>query len=238
VHGLAVVRSRWRRLRRLRIAAIALLAAGTAVVATATAANARMHTDADALTYDEVTIVPPRRVAIVFGSKVEADGAPSPALADRLHGAIALYRAGRVEHLLMTGDNRTAEYDEVTSMRSFALAQGVPATAITRDHAGLDTYDSCLRARTIFGVHDAVLVTQSFHLPRALYLCRRHGIDAVGLAVADWQHNPEQGHPYTRDKQIHYTVREWVARVNARVDAEVWHRDPAIGGPYLGLGER
>jgi vancomycin permeability regulator SanA len=231
-------RSRWRRWRWLRIALIAGLAVGTAVVGAATAANASINHEADALAYGDVGAVPRRSVAIVFGAKVEDDGTPSPALADRLQGAVDLYRDGRVMHLLMTGDNRVAGYDEVSAMRTWAMARGVPASAITRDYAGLDTYDSCLRARTIFGVTDAVLVTQAFHLPRALYLCRHHGIDAVGLAVSDWQFRPEQsGHVYTRDKQISYTVREWIARANATLDAEVWHRQPAVGGPYEGLGQ-
>jgi vancomycin permeability regulator SanA len=136
----------------------------------------------------------------------------------------------------MTGDNRRPDYDEVTAMRNWAIAEGVPASAITRDHAGLDTYDSCVRARTVFGVHDAVLVTQAYHLPRALYLCRGQGIDAVGLAVPDWQHNPERARTdYPRYKQVSYTVREWMARPYARVEAELLRRGPAIPGSYEGL---
>lgn len=222
----------------MRIAAIAAISGATALVTSATVANARINHEADERTFDVVAEVPRRTVAIVFGAKVEEDGTPSPALADRLQGAVDLYHAGRVGHLLMTGDNRFADYDEVTGMRTWAIAHGVPAAAITRDYAGLDTYDSCLRARRVFGVTDAVLVTQAFHLARALYLCRHHGIDAVGLAVSDWQFHPERsGHIYTRDKQVSYTVREWVARANATVDAEFRNREPAIGGPYEGLGE-
>jgi vancomycin permeability regulator SanA len=226
----------WRRARRLRIAGIAVLAAVTATTAAATAANARIVHDAGAVAYDDVTAVPHRRVAIVFGALVGPDGVPSPALTDRLQGAVDLFHAGRVDHLLMTGDNSRADYDEVSAMRAWALARGVPAEAITRDYAGLDTYDSCLRARTVFGVADAVLVTQAFHLPRALYLCRRQGIDAVGLSVADWQHHPERSPTvYPRDMQISYTVREWLARVDATVDTELRRRGPAVGGPYEGL---
>jgi vancomycin permeability regulator SanA len=220
----------------MRAASIALVAGVVASVATATAANARIGHEADGRAYDEVAGVPHRTVAIVFGAMVSPDGVPSPALTDRLQGAVDLYRAGRVSHLLMTGDNSRPDYDEVSGMRAWAMDHGVPATAITRDYAGLDTYDSCLRARSVFGVRDAVLVTQAFHLPRALYLCRRQGIDAVGLAVADWQHHPERsGTVYPRDMQLSYGVREWLARANATLDTEVRHRGPALGGPYEGL---
>jgi vancomycin permeability regulator SanA len=222
--------------RRVRIALIVALAAMAAALTTAVAADAHIVRAADGLSYDDVPAVPVRTVAIVFGAMVGPDGLPSPALTDRLRGAVELYRAGRVGHLLMTGDNRRPDYDEVTVMRAWAIAAGVPADAITRDYAGLDTYDSCLRARTVFGVRDAVLVTQAYHLPRALYLCRDQGIDAVGLAVADWQHHPERsGTVYPRDMQVGYTVREWLARVNATVDARLLHRGPAIPGPYEGL---
>jgi vancomycin permeability regulator SanA len=231
---------RWRRLpRRLRIVLLVMLAGAVAVTATAEAASRRILAEAAPLAHDDVTAVPARRVAVVFGAKVEADGKPGPALTDRLRGAVDLYRAGRVSHLLMTGDNRFETYDEVTAMRDWAVAAGVPTEAITRDFAGLDTYDSCWRARAIFGVRDAVLVTQAFHVSRALYLCRRQGIDAVGLAVPDWQHLPERSPTvYPREMQLQYTVREWLARANATVDAEIRQRDPAIGGPYEGLGAR
>jgi vancomycin permeability regulator SanA len=207
-----------------------------AALSGATAANARVTGAADGLAYDDAAAVPTRTVAIVFGTLVEPDGSPSDRLADRLRGAVDLYRAGRVGHLLMTGDNRRPDYDEVSAMRAWALDAGVPAAAITRDYAGLDTYDSCVRARDVFGVHDAVLVTQAYHLPRALYLCRRQGIDAVGLAVPDWEHRAERAQAdYPLHKQVNHTVREWFARANAIVDAQVLRRGPAIPGPYEGL---
>jgi vancomycin permeability regulator SanA len=222
--------------RAVRIGVIAVLAGLCAVLTTAAVANVRISRTTEALAYDDVPAVPTRTVAVVFGALVEAGGRPSNALADRLRAAVDLYRAGRVRHLLMTGDNRRSTYDEVTALRAWAIAEGVPAEAITRDYAGLDTYDSCLRARTVFGVRDAVLVTQAFHLPRALYLCRHHGIDAVGLAVADWQHHPERsGTVYPLHERLAYPVREWLGRANATLDAELWQRAPAVPGPFEGL---
>jgi len=112
-----------------------------------------------------------------------ADGRPTPALADRVWTAAALYKAGKVRKLLMSGDNRFINYNEPETMRQYALAQGVPDEDIVLDYAGRRTYDTCYRAEHIFGVQDAILVTQWFHLDRALYTCGKLGIDAVGVAA-------------------------------------------------------
>jgi vancomycin permeability regulator SanA len=136
----------------------------------------------------------------------------------------------------VTGDNGHRGYDEPSVMRAYLTAHGLPATAVTRDYAGFDTYDSCARARQIFGVHQAVLVTQDYHLPRALFTCQQLGIHAVGLAVPDWQHHPDQaGFHYPLHMQISFTVREWLARAKAVWDTEVTHRAPTLGGPQVGL---
>ncbi len=127
--------------------------------------------------------VPERRVAIVFGAAVWPGGRLSHVLSDRVDTAVALYEAGKVEKLLMTGDNSTKYYDEPGHMRDYAIQRGVPAEDIVVDYAGRRTYDSCYRARHIFGVTDAILVTQAFHLDRALFLAHRFGIDAVGVAA-------------------------------------------------------
>ncbi|MBC7236435.1 MAG: YdcF family protein, partial [Chloroflexi bacterium] len=127
--------------------------------------------------------VPPRRVAIVFGAGVWPDGRLSDVLADRVDTAIALYQAGKAQKLLMTGDNRFINYNEPGHMRAYALARGVPDEDIVLDYAGRRTYDSCYRARYIFEVTDAILVTQAYHLDRALFLAHSLGIDAVGVAA-------------------------------------------------------
>jgi SanA protein len=130
-----------------------------------------------------VDTAPPRRVAIVFGAAVLADGRPSAVLADRVHTATALYHAGRVEKLLMTGDHSRVDYNEPQAMSDYAQELGVPAEEIVLDYAGRRTYDSCYRARHIFGVTDAILVTQSYHLDRALFTAHALGIDAVGVGA-------------------------------------------------------
>lgn len=225
-------RARARRPRRgARVAVIVALASLAATTAAATVIGAAITAGAEPWTYDEPPGVPARSVAVVFGTQVEPDGRPSDRLADRLRGAVDLYRAGRVTRLLMTGDHQRADYDEVGAMRAWAVEAGVPPEAIDRDGAGLDTYDSCVRARTVYGVRDAVLVTQAYHLPRALYLCRAQGIDAVGLAVPDWQHRPERARAeYPWHKWMRYSVREWLARANAALDLRSGRR-PAVTGP-------
>jgi vancomycin permeability regulator SanA len=166
------------------------------------------------------------------------DGEATPALDDRVEGAVELYRAGRVEHLLMTGDNSSADYDEVSVMRDLAIEQGVPTEAITRDHAGFDTRSSCYRARDVVGVRAAVLVTQDYHLSRALYSCRDLGIDAVGLRIADWQHHPERldWGQYAGSDGRRYMAREWLARANALLEAHLTHPEPQFLGPPVELG--
>lgn len=226
----------WAR-RWLRRTILVGLGAVVAVVVGVVGLNVWMVRSVEVHRYADVERVPDRPVAIVLGAGVFGNE-PSPTLATRLDGAIELFRAGKVEHLLMTGDNSRPDYDEVTAMRDYAVARGVPGAAITRDYAGFDTYDSCIRARDVFGVRAAVVVTQDFHLARAVFTCRELGIDAVGLAVPDWAFRPEQlPYPYRRDQEVGYTVREWFARVKAVLDTEVVHPAPTFGGPYVGLTE-
>ena len=135
----------------------------------------RLRTVADA---------PSAPVAVVFGAGL-VDGRPSPYLAHRLEAGLALYRTGKVRALLVTGDNGHVGYDEPDAMRTYLVAHGVPADRVVRDYAGFDTWDSCSRAHRIFGVDRAILITQGFHIRRALALCAAAGIDAYGVGVAE-----------------------------------------------------
>jgi vancomycin permeability regulator SanA len=147
-------------------------------------------------------------VAIVFGAGVWADGTPTPMLADRVRAGIALYQLGKVDRLLMSGDNRVPEYNEVGAMRQFAIDRGVPETAILVDRFGLNTYATCDRARREFGIDRAILVTQEYHLPRAVYICRRLGVEAIGVGVRDWG-------VYRYRSMLEYSLREAIATVKA-----------------------
>ncbi|MET8580652.1 ElyC/SanA/YdcF family protein [Streptomyces collinus] len=167
---------RTRRGRRLLVQSVmaacvlALLPATWLYVSTAD----RLRTTADA---------PRTEVAVVFGAGLW-DGEPSPYLAHRLDAAARLYRAGRIEVVLVTGDNSREDYDEPDAMRAYLTRHGVPDRRIVSDYAGFDTWDSCVRAKKIFGVDRAVLISQDFHIRRAVALCEAAGVESYGIGVA------------------------------------------------------
>ncbi|WP_345945429.1 vancomycin high temperature exclusion protein [Streptomyces albus subsp. chlorinus] len=139
----------------------------------------RLSTDGRVRAADRAPAAP---VAVVFGAGLR-DGEPSPYLAHRLDTAAGLYRAGKARVLLVSGDNSRRDYDEPGAMRAYLTAHGVPASRVVTDHAGFDTWDSCTRAARVFGVRRALLVSQDYHVRRALALCRAAGIDATGVPV-------------------------------------------------------
>lgn len=120
---------------------------------------------------------------LVLGAGVKDDGTPSSMLADRLDQGIALYQAGVADYLLMSGDHGQADYDEVNVMKQYAINAGVPSEAIFMDHAGFSTYESMVRARDVFELNRVVVVTQTYHLYRALYVADRLGLDAYGVGA-------------------------------------------------------
>jgi vancomycin permeability regulator SanA len=178
--------------------------------------------------YNTAKNVPIKPVAIVFGAGVYTDGTPTPMLADRVQGAIDLYRQGRVRKLLMTGDNSAANYDEVTAMKRYAMTLGIPEKDITLDYAGFSTYESCYRAKVIFGVTHSVLVTQRYHLPRAVYTCRQLGIDAVGLGTPDWE-------SYGNQVMVPYSLREILSTMKAIAQVHLLHPKPTFLGQFEGI---
>ncbi len=120
--------------------------------------------------------------AVVFGAAIR-NGQPTTVLRDRLDMALELYQAGSITHLILSGDGRAADYDEPGAMARYVIQRGVPAGAVTLDRAGLRTYDSCLRVRDVHQADRVILVTQAFHLPRALFTCELLGLDAIGAAA-------------------------------------------------------
>ncbi|MGX1474530.1 UNVERIFIED_CONTAM: vancomycin permeability regulator SanA [Streptomyces canus] len=163
--------------------------------------------------------VPRTEVAVVFGAGLW-DGEPSPYLAHRLDAAAKLYRENRIEVVLVTGDNSREDYDEPDAMRAYLTRHGVPDTRIVSDYAGFDTWDSCVRARKIFGVHKAVLISQGFHIRRAVALCQAAGVTSYGIGV-DAKH----------DVTWYYGgTRELFAAGKAALDVVV-RPDPRFLGP-------
>ena len=208
------------RARLLALCVLALLA-GLAVAPLAWTA-----TSTASRRYAAVADVPSRAVAIVLGAGIRRDGTLSPFLSDRVGAAVALYRTGKVRHLLMSGDNGRHDYDEVSAMRRAAVERGVPAHAVTLDYAGFSTYDSCYRAKAVFGVTGAVVVTQAYHLRRAVYTCRELGVDAVGLGLPDWDE------PRYRPSMPRYQLREALATYAGLWRAHVTRPEPRYLGPY------
>jgi SanA protein len=165
-----------------------------------------------------VSAVPSSPVAIVFGAGLVANGQPSPILADRLETAIVLYKAGKTKKLLVSGDNFLRYHDETRAMKRYLVDRGVPVKDIVSDFAGLSTYDTCYRAKEVFGVDRAILVTQRFHMPRALYIATSMGILADGVPANE-----------QRKVRLTYVVREILSRSLAIVMVVVRPRPHFIG---------
>jgi vancomycin permeability regulator SanA len=172
--------------------------------------------------------VPQSPVALVLGAGLRPDGSPSTYLRRRLDAARALYEDGTVRVILVSGDNGSVSHDEPSAMRDYLVETGVPADRIVLDAAGFDTHDSCVRAREVFGVSQAVVITQGYHLPRALFSCRAAGIRVTGVGVSAASVHPEQA--------VVWRLREIPASYKAAWDALVG-RSPAYGGHETGVRE-
>ena len=127
---------------------------------------------------------PNRSVAIILGAGVKPSGEPLPILKARIETGVDLYKAGKVKKLLMSGDNSSLHHDEPSAMKEYAVALGVPEKDIVMDPYGLNTYDTCYRAKRVYGIKDALIVSQGYHIPRVVYTCRQLGIDAVGVGTS------------------------------------------------------
>jgi SanA protein len=175
-------------------------------------------------TMEHLEKIPHTRVALVLGARVYPDGRLSAVLKDRVDTAIALYKAGKVDKLLMSGDNRSAKYNEVSAMRNYAVKNGIPSDDVVRDFAGFRTYDSVYRAKEIWGLDRIIIVTQPFHLPRSLYIAKNLGMDAIGVASTEQR--------YSTTPRL--KIRERGAWLLAWVDVMVG-RDPYFLGPRESL---
>ncbi|MFI1992682.1 vancomycin high temperature exclusion protein [Actinoplanes sp. NPDC020271] len=208
-------------LRRRRLIILGGLGAALAMIIVA-GSNLWVRAGSDGHVYPAAD-VPSAPVALVLGAQVNPDGEPSAFLAARLDVALALYRAGKVKAILVSGDHAEWSYDEPGAMMVYLVARGVPADRIVMDHAGFDTYDSCARAGQVFGVRQAIVVTQSFHVPRAVALCRALGIETVGVG----DDTARVYEPLWARGQM----REWAAAVKAAWDVTSG-RDPVFLGPH------
>ena len=167
-------------------------------------------------TFSSLNSVPVGEVALVLGA-----GPHTLYFNKRIAAAVELFHAGKVRHLIVSGDNHVSWYDEPTAMKEALMARGVPESAITCDYAGFRTLDSVMRAKSVFGLERITVVSQEFHNRRALAVARRHGIDAIAYNAEDVDQS------YGRTTRI----REVLARNLAVLDLYVWQRQPRFPGP-------
>lgn len=202
-----------------------LIGIGTMLVAAALIilyCDLRISAQARPYLYDRIDLVPTNRVGLVLGtSQWVRGGGPNEYFNNRMEAAARLYHAGKVQHLLVSGDNGTMSYNEPRAMRKALIALGVDTAHITLDHAGFRTYDSVVRAREVFGQQAFTIISQRFHNERAVYIARRLGIDAVGSNARDVAHY--QG--------FRTKVRERFARVKVFVDLMLGTRPRYLGDP-------
>jgi vancomycin permeability regulator SanA len=203
----------------VRRTVIGVLGLGLAALATVAGSVVFVRAAASGHVFTE-SEVPAAPVALVLGASVNPDGSPSPFLAARLEVARRLYLSGKVKVLLVSGDNLAPEYNEPDAMRRYLVTAGVPADKVVADYAGFDTYDSCVRARQVFGVTDLIVVTQDYHLPRAVATCQRLGVRANGVG-------DETARQYRR-AWLRGAVRDQVACVKTVLDLAA-SRQPVLG---------
>ncbi len=151
---------------------------------------------------------PNAQVALVLGAGLNRDGSPGVVLRDRVQRASELYFSGKVDKLLMSGDNSSIYYDEPGAMKEFALSLGVPEADVVLDFAGRRTYDSCYRAQEIFKVDSVLVVTQAFHLPRAIFTCNALGVEAEGV-TADDANYPLRSYTFWWTREIIATIKAY-----------------------------
>jgi SanA protein len=186
-------------------------------------ANLVIIKTSDGLIAKSLKDAPKSQVAIVLGALVFKNGSLSNIVSDRVDTAIDLYRLGKVDKILLTGDHGKTSYDEVNSMRRYALKKGIPPKDIFMDHAGFSTYESMYRGRDVFQVKSAIIVTQKFHLARSVYTANALGIDAVGV-YAD-------RHVYI--KALLNEARESLARTKAFIEVNIARPKPTYLGEII-----
>lgn len=175
-----------------------------------------------------VANAPTRDVILVLGASVRPGGHPSPMLAERLRAAAELYHAGKARKIIVSGDHGRRGYDEVQPMANDLEARGVPPRDIFLDHAGFRTLDSVARAQAVFGAGRTIVVSNPFHVARAVFLARSFGLDAVGVG-ADYDVF------YSRGTRVRHQSREIAARVLAFADVYLFGTKPRTLGPSVDL---
>jgi SanA protein len=215
----------------MRVRRIFLFALGTAVLAVGAVAgcNLWVRWESGSRVFDGVERIPARKVGLVLGtSKRGPRGHSNPYFVNRVDAAAALYREGKVSHLLVSGDNRSEHYNEPEDLRDALIERGVPSGDITLDYAGLRTLDSVVRAKKVFGLRKMTVISQDFHVRRALWIARRYGIDAIGFRAREV---PRRWSAKTR-------LREVAARVKVVLDLYLLRTQPRHLGDRIEIAKR
>lgn len=179
-------------MKRIIRAILSLLILLTLAVLIILGFEAFIKKDTSPLLYKKIEEVSPAETVIVLGASVFASGRMSAVLKERVDTAFELYQRKKVKRFLLSGDHRSDDYDEVNTMKNYLLLKGVPAENILLDHSGFDTYDSMYRSKTVFDIKDAIVVTQKFHLPRALFIAKHLKLDYKGLAAKQQNRSSNQ----------------------------------------------
>lgn len=179
-------------------------------------------------TFEDVEVVPHRKVGLVLGcSRRLSDGSSNPFFANRMQAAAALFLAGKVDYLLVSGDNRTRRYNETRDMRKALIKLGVPARNVVCDYAGFRTLDSIVRAGEVFGQASLTIISQKFHNERAIFIAQHKGIDAIGFNARE----------VVAPEGFVTGFREHLARVRTILDVYLLDTPPRFLGDRIEIGE-
>ena len=226
-----IIRDRMKKKKWIMIAAGTLLGLGLLVMALVLGLNAHVlrSTRDSILLPEDAASMEDIDCILVLGCRVYEDGTPSHMLEDRLQQGVELFLNGAAPKLLMSGDHGQREYDEVNAMKQFAIGSGVDSSDVFMDHAGFSTYESLYRAKEIFGVEKVIIVTQGYHLHRALYIARALGLEAYGVA----------SDPSSYVGQTMRDIREILARNKDFLNTIFWPEPTYLGQqiPISGDGD-
>jgi len=193
------------------------------------AASVYVKCAAGGRTYDDPEALPYRHVGLVLGCrKILSNGRPNQFFQYRIEAAVKLYQAGKVDYLLVSGDNHSVGYNESADMQASLIESGVPPEVIHLDSDGLRTLDSIVRAKEVFGLTELTVISQKFHNERAIFIARRHGVDAIGF-------NARMPGSFDGFEEL---CREQLARVKALMDEYLLRTQPKFLGERIRIEER